>query len=309
MRNRDEHHIFYLTKKEKKGILVVLIVNILIMLSPQLISKLFVEKIPDNNRLLNACIALEKASENRASITFQRQQQQSIFTEKKSDANLHLFHFDPNYLSENDWKKFGVNDKTILTIKKYLSKGGHFKTPDDLKKIWGLSPILAEKLIPYVKIKQSNVSSTIHPVMTINKMSFPKNNIININTADSGQFATLQGIGTVLARRIILFRNKLGGFYTVDQIAEVWGLSDTIFQKIKNRLKIEDMVINLIDINKASLEQLKLHPYIGYKFASAIINFRNQHGYYKSLEDIQKIPIIDGKSYNKIVHYLAIKQL
>jgi len=214
-----------------------------------------------------------------------------------------LFHFNPNVITEREWTKLGVSEKTAKSIKKYLSKGGQFRKPEDIKKIWGISEWLSNKLIPFVDIPEKKTNY---------EKEFPKKDersvsVININKADSTAWESLPGIGPTLARRIILYREKLGGFFEMSQLMEVWGLQDSVLQKSKNRL-ILDGEIKKIDINLASFEALKTHPYIGYKSANAIINYRNQHGNFNRLEDIQKIIQIDEKSYNRFQRYLTIKQ-
>ena len=70
-----------------------------------------------------------------------------------------LFEFDPNTLSVNGWKRLGLREKTIQTIQNYISKGGSFRNPEDIKHVYGLFPDEAERLLPYIKIKNSDKSS------------------------------------------------------------------------------------------------------------------------------------------------------
>jgi len=235
-----------------------------------------------------------------------------VYTQKKENKSTICSYkkFDPNKITEKEWSEFGVKAKTIATIKKYISKGGRFYKPEDLKKIWGLSPQKCDELMPFVKIEsvvllqQSKSSTSFFP-----KTNYPakKSTIIEINSADSLMIESLPGIGPALTKRIITYRNKMGGFYTVEQLKEVWGLQDSVYQKIKERIVVNVETIQKINLNKVGLDQLKAHPYFGYKLANAIINFRNQHGIFKSLEDIQKIILINEEIYNKISHYLVVE--
>ncbi len=308
MKNRYEHPLFYLTRKEKKGIFFVVIINIIITLSPRIFFLLKPEKIPNHELLMSACNNLEKVTDDYSIQKLQQSQPNYFSSKDSSSSTFNLFYFDPNKLSEEEWKQLGLKEKTIKTIEKYISKGGKFKNPEDIKKIWGLSHGLAEKLIPYVKIKTDEKKPSDKSKVIIEKKLKVENTSVDINLADTALLKALPGIGSALAKRIIAYRKKIGGFYSTNQISEVWGISDSVYQKIKPMLELGDSKIKVIEINNASIDELKSHPYIGYKLALAIINYRNQHGKYNSLEDIQKIPIIDEKSYNKIVHYLAIKQ-
>jgi len=131
--------------------------------------------------------------------------------------------------------------------------------------------------------------------------------VININTADTTAFIALPGIGSKLAIRIINFREKLGGFYTVGQIGEVYGLADSVFQKIRQYLQLKDPLIKKININTATVDQLKAHPYIKYNIANAIIAYRNSHGPFLNIEDTKKIMLITEEWYNKTSAYLSIE--
>ncbi|HEX8461700.1 MAG TPA: helix-hairpin-helix domain-containing protein, partial [Segetibacter sp.] len=133
-----------------------------------------------------------------------------------------------------------------------------------------------------------------------------KTRIIDINTADSSAFISLPGIGSKLAARIINFRQKLGGFATVNQIAETYGLPDSTFQLVKTRMECNAAAVKKININTAEMSDLRTHPYIKWNIANAIVNYRMQHGNYKTIEDIKKIEIITPDVFNRIAPYLII---
>ena len=171
-----------------------------------------------------------------------------------------------------------------------------------MKKIWGLSPSKVNQLIPFVNI-MSLAKTEYEKKESFHFTQKNSNKIINVNTADSSLLECLPGIGPALAGRIIKYRNKLGGFYNREQLKEVWGLPDTVFQKISEKVVVSENV-KKINVNTADFLILKSHPYIGYKLANSIINYRNQHGIFKTLDDIQKIVLIDEKIFNQLSHYL-----
>jgi competence ComEA-like helix-hairpin-helix protein len=147
-----------------------------------------------------------------------------------------LFPFDPNTLNEQGFKQLGLSDKVIHTIINYRNKGGSFKTPQDIKKIYGLSSADAERLIPYIKIASTKNNDYKNDVVqtTEKNTSANKNyHTININTATAQEIKTLPGIGDVLANRIVKFRNSMGGFKSVDDVRKTYGLSDSTFNLIR----------------------------------------------------------------------------
>jgi len=223
-----------------------------------------------------------------------------------------LFYFDPNTLSADGWQQLGLREKTIRTIQNYRDKGGKFRTPEDLQKIYGLFPDEFARLAPFITIGSGGEKKD-EPGSRVNAANGEKQSkiftarftIVDINTADTSELIALPGIGSKLASRIIHFRDKLGGFYSVSQVGETFGLPDSTFQKIKPYLKLDNAIHRKININKASLEELKAHPYIRYNLASPIIAYRDQHGSFVRVEDIRKVFVVTDEIYDKIAPYLA----
>jgi competence ComEA-like helix-hairpin-helix protein len=226
-----------------------------------------------------------------------------------------LFYFDPNTISDEGWKKLGLRDKTITTIQNYLNKGGHFYKPEDLQKIYGLRKDEYERLSPYIRIETATAVKSTEAVVTpesqnenqAGKSFTSRYSVIDINEADTSAFISLPGIGSKLAARIINFREKLGGFYSVDQVAETYGLPDSTFQKVKQWLKLDNISVKKININTATVDQLKAHPYIKYSIANPIVAYRTEHGPFTKVEDIKKVMVVTGEIYKKIAPYLIIE--
>jgi len=222
-----------------------------------------------------------------------------------------LFYFDPNTASFEEWQTLGLRDRTIKTIKNYLAKGGSFRKKEDLQKIYGLHPDQYERLARYIKIesKQSSQNYSQQSPAYNYTASKPWNKenlaIKDINTADAAAFIALPGIGEKLANRIMNFREKLGGFYSVEQVKETYALPDSTFQLIKPLLHVSQDVRKL-NINTATKDDLKVHPYIRWNIANAIVEYRNQHGVFKSLDELKNIMLIDEDTFHKLLPYLSL---
>lgn len=224
-----------------------------------------------------------------------------------------LFIFDPNTLSLAGWKKTGLPEKTIATIQHYLSKGGRFREPSDLYRIYGLRKQDAEKLIPFVSIaKSANNPPRPFPFPAYAEKSSvnqPKGHgpaIIDINQADTTAFIALPGIGSKLASRIIRFRDLLGGFYDASQVAETYGLPDSTFESIKRFLRVEAFKPVKININTADLDRLKKHPYLRWQAANAIVSYRSQHGNFNTIDDLRQVDLITPGLFKKLSPYLTV---
>ena len=249
---------------------------------------------------------------NENAFAFQYDKRKSSYNEN-AIAKGELFFFDPNSIQASEWKRLGLRDKTIKTIENYLSKGGHFYKPEDLKKIYGLYDDDYERLKPYVKIESSPskpngdfVSSQSKDEIQPTKTYAASYSIIDVNVADTAAFISLPGIGNKLAARIVTFREKLGGFYSIDQIGETYGLPDSTFQKIKQWLKLDNPSVKKININTATVDEMKTHPYIKYSLANPIDSYRNEHGLFSKVEDIKKVMAVTDEIYKKIAPYLTI---
>ncbi|MBL7700579.1 MAG: helix-hairpin-helix domain-containing protein, partial [Chitinophagaceae bacterium] len=129
----------------------------------------------------------------------------------------------------------------------------------------------------------------------------------DINSADTTLFIALPGIGSKLAARIVTFREKLGGFYSVKQIGEVYGLQDSVFKKIAPFFKCDVAKVRRININVAGKNELSSHPYIRWNIAEAVIAYRNQHGNFSSADDLFRIENIDAGALERMMPYLSFK--
>ena len=222
------------------------------------------------------------------------------------ETKFALFEFDPNTLDAAGWKRLGVRDKTINTIFNYRSKGGKFRKPEDISKIWGLRPIEAERIIPYARINtpQSNYAKS---TFTSYEPSKKVISIIDINTASVNDMRNIPGMENGMQYRIVKFREKLGGFISLEQVKETYGMSDSAFEAMQPYIKFVPTAVVKLNINTASDMELNVHPYITKPVAKAIALYRTQHGNYQLIADIKKIAFIKEDVFQKIAPYLTVE--
>jgi DNA uptake protein ComE-like DNA-binding protein len=127
-----------------------------------------------------------------------------------------------------------------------------------------------------------------------------------INHADTAQLNLLKGIGPVLARRIIYYRQKLGGFYSLHQLMDVEGISPQTMELIKPNLTVNPSLIAQLNVNKVSLRKLKEHPYIGYYKAKEIIDFRQKEGPFQSLDQVFGLHSFKSDDITILKYYLTL---
>ncbi|MEJ8816598.1 ComEA family DNA-binding protein [Lacibacter sp. H407] len=310
---------FSFTKKERNAVLLLGTLAALFALLPTMFPFLVKDEIElvVDTALQNEIAALQVVNESsdRRTASYSDadlyQPKQSRFEKFRNEqSNAVLFAFDPNTASEAEWQRLGLRDKTIQTILNYRSKGGKFFKAEDLQRIYGLRSGDYERLKPYVQIasqrkeQTSGFAAATEPKIERKEYAAVA---VDINTADTAEWKRLKGIGSGYARRIVNFRSKLGGFVSVEQVKETFGLPDSVYQQIKPQLRFDASSVQQIDLNKASIDELKAHPYIAYAVANAIVQYRKEHGDFTDVDDIRKIGAIDAPLFNKIAPYLRVR--
>ncbi len=221
---------------------------------------------------------------------------------EEEEEDIELFDFDPNTASEAELLALGLSPNIVRNILNFRGKGAVFRQKSDLAKIYGLKEDDYIRLESFISLPDS-----------IERRSNPGPNIesaatdpIEINTATAEDFRKLKGIGPSFAERIVKYRNALGGFVKVEQLAEVYGLPDSVFLKIQSSLRCNSATIKKININTADIETLKAHPYLRWKHAKAIVQWREENGNYKDIELLRSLMEFDDNegTYWKIAPYL-----
>lgn len=248
---------------------------------------------------------------------------------EKYDSNKKAyknFNFDPNTASVAQFESLGLPKFIAERIEKYRSKGGRFRKKEDFAKIYGILPDTYERLEPYITLPSADDESLHTPQAeatnveravatsspsedkTIeNKPISTKTNAkqpvrFDLNTGDTTDFMKIKGIGSGYAKRIIKFRDMLGGFASAEQIRETYGLPPETVDELMKYAFVKTGVRRL-KINQINLADFR-HPYLKYHQAKAIIAYRDQHGAFKNSEDLKKIMILDEATILKILPYI-----
>lgn len=208
-----------------------------------------------------------------------------------------LFSFDPNNVGDADLKRLGFSDRQVGAIRKYIASGVRFKTKEDFFRIRIITDRQKEILSSWILIPKS-VEYSVNPDKKAEK------EVIAINSSDSIALKQLPGIGAVLSKRIIKYRDLLGGFYSLNQLAEVYGLPDATRQQIIKLLKIDSAYIKKIDLKFSDQKELSKHPYIGKSLASKIIRFRSTYGSIDNPKVLRDSLVLNDVEFEKLKPYL-----
>lgn len=287
-------HYFGFTAKESRGFLVLLGLLFLVLSAPTLYGWLApapkpIEFTIKEWKVDSALAVLEKPT-------------------TASNVPATLFAFDPNNSTEDEFKQLGLPAFLAKRIVNYRSKGGSFRKKGDLKRIYGMPEALYGQLEPYILLPDSFSRKPFEK----EKPTFSKNAAyakpeavsIELNTADTAEWKKIRGIGTVLASRIVKFRDRMGGFAQKEQLYEVYGLDSLLVQENWNKWLL-NVPAKKILLNTTTEEELGQHPYVGKKIAKVIVNYRSQHGPYKTAKDLEAIVLLDKEKIKKLEPYLS----
>ncbi|MBC7448570.1 MAG: helix-hairpin-helix domain-containing protein [Hymenobacteraceae bacterium] len=251
-----------------------------------------------------------------------------------------LTSFDPNALSALDWQRRGVPADVARRIVSYGRKAGGYRYREQLERIHGLEPAMLARLTPFLQLPSraeafgrpaGEFRSDRPATATAGGSSAPpatgsyaaaapraatpgyvrKPRVVqpfDLNTADTLTLMQLRGIGQRRAARIVELREKLGGFVSTAQLADVWGIEPALVDSLAKYGHIApDFQPRPLALNSASVEELKAHPYVGPRLARLITAFRDQHGPFARPEDLRQIRVLEESTYQKLQPYLALR--
>lgn len=311
--NKIRHWIrrnFGFSQREVNAFLVLLTLLVLLLAAPFLLGRLYTAEpgftSTQDRQLLDSLVAqLEAAQPERES--------------KYKVATVALRPFNPNQLSLEEWQAFGLPKYLAQRILNYRSKVGDLTYKAELGRIYGMPDSVFQRLHPYIelpverpsKYKRSESMASSQPTPQPEWHTKKRERFIlapfNINTADTTQLKQIRGIGSKLSARIVKYRNGLGGFHSMEQLREVYGLQPEVVDSLhKYTFVPKSNTLQQLSINAATAEELRAHPYISSNVARAIVAYREQHGKYVQLEDVRQVKLVTAELYEKIKPYLAL---
>jgi competence ComEA-like helix-hairpin-helix protein len=170
-----------------------------------------------------------------------------------------------------------------------------------------ITPQLYASLESYIQIPQENKSEISNSKSTTLYKFKDDKVIVELNSADTTELQKIKGIGSSFAKRIVKFRDMIGGFVRKEQLLEVFGFDEEKLDVISSQIIIDISFVKKININSASVEDLRKHPYMNKKAAVAIYMHRVNNGDFKSVQEIKELNFVNDSLYTKIVSYLKVE--
>ena len=284
---------FVISKRSKRGLLVLILASLGLIFFPRVY--MFFQK--QEAFVINS----EQIAEFERTHKKFKKRNYSNYYSKKKKYKAPDSKFNPNTYKLSDWMNLGLSAKQSVVVLKFTSRGIY--SEEDLKRIFVIPDVLFELIRDSVVYPERFQNSP-------NQESFKKQakqiTLINLNTADTTEFMKIYGIGAFYAKQIIRYREKLGGYFTKEQLFEVWKMTNEAYDKIKDHVFINEKDVKRIHINSVTIEELKAHPYLNWNKANSIVKMRVQRNGFKNIEELKESVLIDSETYEKLFPYLSL---
>ena len=256
-----------------------------------------------------------------ASVKYQDSiQEQRFKSQDKPASQPELRPFDPNEADSAQLCRIGLPGWMARNVVRYRQKGGVFRKPEDFRRIYGMTDERFETLRPYIRIARRDTATTpttadkIQPDTTSKDSTrkpaiplfqhvrkYPAGTIIELNQADTTELKKIPGVGSVIARMIVKYRTRLGGYYSVSQLKDIRLRADLL----EPWFSVDTTAIRRINLNKGGTAFLRRHPYINFYQARAIVEWRKEHGPLKDLTPFEQHPDFTKEDLERLGHYVC----
>ncbi len=225
------------------------------------------------------------------------------FKKRESRYLAPIGKFNPNDYTVEQWMALGLSEKQAKVILKFTKY--RLKSNEDLKRIF----VINEELYNLIK------DSTFYDAAPMNKpypdehfhKQIAKQIRVNLNTASEEELMTVPGIGNYFARKIVEYRNHLGGYYSSEQLLEIYKVDQEKLDKWNPYFEVNPGDINVLNVNSGTADELQKHPYISWNLANSLVKLRQQKGSYKRVEDCKQSVLMTPELYQKLKHYLKVE--
>lgn len=226
-----------------------------------------------------------------------------------------LFPFDPNHADSATLLRLGLSKWQVSNMMKYRQRGGRWRSPDDFRRLYGLSENDFQRLRPYIRIAKADQRGKYVPFPREPYYGVPKGEEVNyekqpklsegitlpLNTSDTTALKQLPGIGSYYAQKIVKYRERLGGFVNTTQLADVEGLPAGLSRwfTVESNPQVKQL-----RINHATFKELVRHPYLSYEQTKVIVNHVRQYGPIHSWRDLRLYKEFSEKDFERLTPYI-----
>lgn len=297
---------FYYSKSERRAVFALsfLIVCLLvaILLAPEKETVIVEEPLAENVRT-----ETDKVEADSFQRVVEHREKKAVI--KKTEApsrKVVLAPFDPNLADSIELLDLGLSPYVARNVLRYREKGGRFRTPESFARIYGLTEDQFETLRPYIRISESfrqktDTSTYVRRDTFAVVYKYPKGTLVDVGVADTTELKKIPGIGSGISKAIVGYRNRLGGFYSLEQLREVRFVTPEMMEWFK----LDSISIRPLPVNRAGLDRLRNHPYLNFYQAKVILEHRKKHGEIKSLSQLSLYEEFTEKDLKRLSAYFS----
>lgn len=226
-----------------------------------------------------------------------------------------LHPFDPNTADSATLVRLGLTPRLARRICRYRAAGGRFRHARDLARIYGMDTAALRRLRPYIRIaaapganpsfrkprplEKSHYAYTPYP-----SRKLPRGRQLDLNAADSAELLRVPGVGPYFARRIVRYRQRLGGFVSPEQLREIPNLPDSVQTWFRVTAERAQRPLRL---NTATFRELLRHPYLNYEQVKAIVNYRERQGALQTLQELSLSEAFTPVDLERLTPYVSFE--
>lgn len=228
----------------------------------------------------------------------------SIKLARAEADSVKIYPFNPNYITDFKAYTLGMSVEEIDKLHRFRDSDKWINSAKDFQKVTGVSDSLLASISPYFKFPDWVIEAEKKKSRV--KVKTPIS-VSDLNKAEAEDLQKVNGIGEVLANRIVNYRNKIGGFRSELQLKDIYGLNYETREKLQRHFRVIGKEnFGLININQARLLELLEVPYIKYELAREIIDYRQLYEKIESFEELSKIESFPSDKIDRIQLYLSL---
>ena len=297
---------FYYSKSERRAVFALsfLIVCLLvaILLAPEKETVIVEEPLAENVRTETDKVEADSFQR----VVEHREKKAVIKKTETPSRKVVLAPFDPNLADSIELLDLGLSPYVARNVLRYREKGGRFRTPESFARIYGLTEDQFETLRPYIRISESfrqktDTSTYVRRDTFAVVYKYPKGTLVDVGVADTTELKKIPGIGSGISKAIVGYRNRLGGFYSLEQLREVRFVTPEMMEWFK----LDSISIRQLPVNRAGLDRLRNHPYLNFYQAKVILEHRKKHGEIKSLSQLSLYEEFTEKDLKRLSAYFS----
>ena len=219
-----------------------------------------------------------------------------------------MYSFNPNFITDYKGYTLGMKVEEIDRLLRFRESGKWINSAEDFQQVTGVSDSLLTVIAPYFKfpVWLNKPKTKYQPFQKETESPGSKS---DLNNASFEELMKLEELDQVMARRILDYRRKLGGFLDDRQLYDVYGISKEQVKQLQSRYTVlSKPEIKRIDVNKANASDLSTVPFITFDIAREIVNYRTLHDGISDLDELLKIDGITTYKLDRIKLYLSSNQ-